>query len=362
MLFFVVYSFDILGLKKDKNIASDRELVSIDNVMDKKKQRYIASKNATSSREKNQQTNKTAIKKEYLFIEDAFSNKVVVLDMFGNKIKDIYVGKNPHDIAVSPDNKYVAVANFGDGTVSLIDTTEMQVKKNIYTGEGTHGVVFDRKSKFLFVANSISGTLTVLSLDRFPDEINRKDIIIGKYPEYVGITVDNKYIFTTNLSGSGSVTIISNNGLNSKIYKTLKLGIDPHGWAVSPDGKKIIITNLGSSTTYMLSSKDFSVIAEIDTGTATELASFKNNQELWTTEINSEFLNIIDVDRKSIVDKIRVGNMPHGVFFSKDKEIAFVPLYESGDLVIIDTKNKNIKKKVNIGKHLHNAVVVSIIE
>jgi len=54
---------------------------------------------------------------------DGFDNVVSVIDTATNKVvATVRVGNRPNGVAVTPDGKQVYVANFGNGTVSVIDT------------------------------------------------------------------------------------------------------------------------------------------------------------------------------------------------------------------------------------------------
>lgn len=308
--------------------------------------------------------------KELVFTEDAKNHQVIVLSRDGEIVKRIKVGKEPHDIAVSPDQKFVATGNFGDGTVSIINTSTLSVEKTIKTGRGAHGVVFSLDGKFLFVTNAREDTLSVVETGAFEEQ---RKITVRDFPEYVGVTKDGSKVFTTNLGGNGSVTVLENNGFQSRVLKTIELGIDPHGWAVSPDGSKIVVTNLGSKFIYLLDAETFDEIARIDTGAATESAAFKDDAELWVTNIGARYISIIDVKNNEVIKQIEVGETPHGISFSSDPEgprqggaygagktLAFVPLYKPGEVVMIDVANQNIIKRIKVGEELHNSVIVKI--
>lgn len=296
------------------------------------------------------------MQKELLFVEDAENNEVIVLSVDGNVIKKIKVGKEPHDIAVSPDQRFVATGNFRDGTVSIINTQTLSVEKTLKTGKGAHGVAFDPRGNFLFVANSKDSTLSVIETSTFSKQTK---IYTGNSPEYVGVTKDGANIFTTDLGDKGSVTILTNKGFQSKILKTVALGIDTHGWAVSPDGKEVLITNLDGSTAYFLDAVSFKK-TYYDMDTPTEFAAFLNNDELWLTNIATHYVSIVDRTQNRIVDRIKVGETPHGITFSNDKSLAFAALYEPGEIVILDVSERKIIKRVKVGDKLHNSVVVQL--
>lgn len=110
----------------------------------------------------------------------------------------------------------------------------------------------------------------------------------------------------------------------------------------------------------ILFSKKFEEISHIDTGTATEFAAFKDDIELWVTNIGAHYVSLINIEQNKIIDQIAVGETPHGISFSTDKTLAFVSLYESGEVVIINVAERTIIKKVKVGEELHNSVVVSV--
>ena len=294
---------------------------------------------------------------ELVFVEDAHNRQVTALTLDGDIVARIPVGKEPHDIAVSPDQRYVVTANQGDGTVSVIETATLSPVKTIATGKGAHGVAFSPDGQFLFVANSQDDTLSIIDAATFA---RQEKVTIAGTPEYVGVTKDGFHVFTTNLGGNGSITVLRNRGFASSIVKTSYPGIDPHGWALVPDGRAVVITNLGSNFTYLLDSETFESIGRIDTGATTEFAAFRNGIELWVTNIGSHYLSIIDIEKNDVIGTITVGETPHGISFSSDRSRAFVPLYGSGEVAIIDAVARIVLKKVPVGQELHNAAVARL--
>lgn len=293
---------------------------------------------------------------ELIFTEDSKNDEVIVLTKEGEIVKRIKVDHGPHDIALSPDNKFVVTANFRSNTISIINVQNLSLQRTITTGDGAHGVAFSPDGSFLFVANARENTLSIIETTTFTKQTKVK---VGDYPEYVGVTKDGSKIFTTNLGNGGSITLLKNDGLESRVIKEIASGIDPHGWALSPDGKKIVITNLSSNFIYLLDAQTFEEISHINTGTATEFAAFRNDLELWVTNIGAHYVSIINLEQDKVIDKIAVGETPHGIAFSKDKTLAFVPLYQPGELVIIEVKERKIVKRVKIGEELHNVVVLN---
>lgn len=82
------------------------------------------------------------------FVRD-FVHHVAVLDLRSGKVKKVITAGNGHDgIDVSPDDKYVATAAFGDNIISIIDPQTLALK-NIEVGNGPHGVRASKDSKWI---------------------------------------------------------------------------------------------------------------------------------------------------------------------------------------------------------------------
>ena len=102
-----------------------------------------------------------AYSKLRVFVASENTEQVWVLEgppkgRFGLVAK-IPVGKLPHQMAVSPDGKYVAVNNrLGDST-SIIDPIAMKELVRIKVGKQPHGITFSPDSKTLFVAHERDG-------------------------------------------------------------------------------------------------------------------------------------------------------------------------------------------------------------
>lgn len=294
---------------------------------------------------------------ELFFTEDAYANMVIVMSGKGELVKKIKVGGSPHDITASPDGKLVVTANHGSGNISLIDTATLRLVNTITTGSGAHGVAFSPDGNYLFVANEIEGTVSILDTNDFS---RQKKVDIGAFPEYVAVTRDGSKVITTNLGGAGAVTILENNGLDTTVLESLKISVDAHGVAFSPDGTIGVLTNFSDSSTYLLDGVTLEISDTIETANYSEFATFYDDQELWMTHIGTHEITIINVDTNEIQDQIIVGETPHGITFSNDKSLAFIPLYTSGEVVIIDVQEKKVIKKVQVGRELHNSVMVKI--
>ncbi|WP_339097939.1 YncE family protein (plasmid) [Deinococcus sp. VB343] len=104
----------------------------------------------------------------YVTLRD--ENAVARIDVATRKVLGkVAVGPGPIQLTVTPDNRFVLVANQGTPerpgtTLSVIDAAKFRVVANITTGAGAHGVTVDPTGRFAYVTNTYANTLSVVDL------------------------------------------------------------------------------------------------------------------------------------------------------------------------------------------------------
>ena len=87
-----------------------------------------------------------------------------VIDTVVNEAARIAVGDLPRCVRVSPDGKHAYVSNFGDGSVSVIDTIAQCVTETVDVGGHPEALAVSPDGHRLYVGDYWSGTVTVLSV------------------------------------------------------------------------------------------------------------------------------------------------------------------------------------------------------
>lgn len=141
----------------------------------------------------------------FVCLGTASSGEVVAVDMYTGIPENVLpVGANPCGMELSPDGRFLYVANSGAGDVSVIDAWTFQ-------------------------------------------EMGR--IRVGVNPQRIAITPDGSKVFVTN-KGSDNVTVL--NGQNQAPIATIPVGKGPVGIACSSDGSKVFVACTGSGNISIL--------------------------------------------------------------------------------------------------------------
>jgi YVTN family beta-propeller protein len=174
--------------------------------------------------------------------------------------RSLATATNSSPIAITPDNKFVWMVNPENNNVSIFKV-EGDANTRIAlleTGKEPQSVAIHPTGTKAYVTNMVSGTVSVFRIDPSTGLGTLCNTLgVGTEPYGAVVTPDGKELYVANAS-SDDVTIINVNtkkdpekdpdcGPNGKaIIKTLKVGNDPRGLAVTEDGSKVYATHFFS--------------------------------------------------------------------------------------------------------------------
>ncbi|MCK9408026.1 MAG: YncE family protein [Bacteriovoracaceae bacterium] len=191
--------------------------------------------------------------------ENAKKNITIVNTMSMTKLADVGSPAmlKPHGVTLTPNFRYVIVANSLSDNVTVIQTSDNTIVKTIpmsgnvpalpinyaYQYEPYQSVVTP-DNKFVYVTCRKSGEVRVIDLE----QMNVVDSIkVEKFPLIPAISPAGDFVFVANRN-SYSVSII--NTTTRMVEHTIpNVGVEPHGIAVSKDAKYLYVSceNLGES-------------------------------------------------------------------------------------------------------------------
>ncbi len=141
--------------------------------------------------------------------------------------REIMAGLHASALAVSPDERYVVVANAGSDTLNVIDTRKDETAEVIWTrqnpadlfGAQPNALTFDKSGQKLFVCNGTQNAVAVVEFD--PGESRLLGLIpVGWFPGAVTYDAKRRAICIANIKGIGST--------KKKDAKTGVLGFNSH--------------------------------------------------------------------------------------------------------------------------------------
>ena len=173
------------------------------------------------------------------------------------KIDAVYpVGSVPKVVEVTPDNKYVLVANWCSYTVSVISVEKNKVVKTVKIGRYPRGIAINNDSTKAYVAEMGGSKVHVIDLQDFTTTF----IPIGSNPRAIVLSPDNSTMYVTmNLSGK----VASWDLINNKAGKSVKTGNAARSLAINTDGSQLYVVNYKSDTMSRVRTSDMKVTQNI---------------------------------------------------------------------------------------------------
>jgi YVTN family beta-propeller protein len=172
-------------------------------------------------------------------------------------IDSVYpVGSVPKVVEVTPDNKYVLVANWCSYTVSVISVEKNKVVRTIKIGRYPRGIAVNNDSTKAYVAEMGGNRIHVINLQDFTTSF----IPIGSNPRAIVLSPDNSTMYVTmNLSGR----VASWNLVTNTAGKSVRTGEAARSLAISRDGSALYVVNFKSDTMSRVRTSDMKVTQNI---------------------------------------------------------------------------------------------------
>ena len=173
----------------------------------------------------------------------------------------VHVGYRPLALAVSPDGATVAVSDWGDRAVSLLDAQTMKETARVSVGSHPNEMAWGKDGR-LFVANSGSNSVSVVAryrvvhtnadgttsvvregasvLETIKTSLSPDDPV-GSTPDAVAVSPDETRLYVANADNNDVAVVDTSNVQGSRLLGFIPTGWYPSALAVSPDGRKIYV-------------------------------------------------------------------------------------------------------------------------
>ena len=177
-----------------------------------------------------------------LYVLDVQNDLVFLLDNSHHEIARAQVGYRPNGLALSPDGETLAVSNWGDKSVSLLNSSNLKIKGHAQTQSLPCAPTYSPDGR-LFVANSGSNTVSVIAGNSIVESIRTgidPSDRIGSSPCALAISPDGRTLYVAN-AGNNCVTVVDISKKASSVKGFIPTERYPCALALTPDGKKLLV-------------------------------------------------------------------------------------------------------------------------
>jgi YVTN family beta-propeller protein len=281
------------------------------------------------------------------------SNALVYLAPDGKVLATVGVGQHPHEMAFSPDRKFLyttdngtmRIENPGSGgnSISIIDVAARQKVGDIPLGDRhrPHGIDVDPKSGLLAVTTEAPDKLLIV--DPVKRTVVKHFDTKGKTSHMVKFGPGAKWAYVSN-SSSGTVSAIN---LDSGEVKLIQTGDRPEGSVLSKDGKELYVVNRESNNITVIDTAKNQAIANIPAGKGpVRIALTPDGATLVYALMHEKKLAFADPRRRRQTDYVIVPGQLVSCNVSQDGRLAFASDEEADTIYVISIPAKKVVGKI----------------
>jgi DNA-binding beta-propeller fold protein YncE len=284
------------------------------------------------------------------------------------ELSNLEIGDAPHDLAISPDHKTVYIPIYGDGvygknphpghTIAVIDLATRQVTATIDVSPyiAPHGIQVDSRGK-LYVSCDLSRKLLVIDPKTRAIETAIDTEGTG---HWVAVLPDGSKAYVPNKNDKLFISVIDLK--TRKMIGRIPAANGIQGIAESPDGKRVVASDLAEPTLLMIDTATDSVIDRVAVQGMTK-GSFKprytpDGSKILVCSISQgqgqvNIISTADLHGKQQV--LEVGKNPMGFAFAPDGRTALVANDGDGTVTVIDLDQMKVVSSFKAGTGIETA-------
>jgi len=242
---------------------------------------------------------------------DKTADGIGVVDVAQKKlIGKIPAGSDPEEFSLSKDGTHFYVSNEDVKTASVINIATGKVEHIILVGQEPEGVSTAPDGKSFWVTCEAGGDIFVVDADSYKTTAH---FVVHLRPRSVDFVPGTNLAFIPSES-VGEVNIVDYK--DPKVMKTITLpaGSRPMHVRVSPNGKKLYITNGRAGTISVLDTNSLQLLATIKVGARPwGFAITPDGKYLYAANGPSNDVSVVDLDTDKEVARVKAGGSPWGV-------------------------------------------------
>lgn len=254
----------------------------------------------------------------------------------------------------APSHAYIAyTSNERDNTISVVDLDKGKTIKTIETGQRPRGILVTPDGKYILVADGDDDEIQVFSTDTLKEVRS----IATPDPELFALRPSGNPLYVSN-ENDALVTVFDID--TGKTLATIPSGVEPEGMAVSPDGATIVntseVTNMAHFIDYATQKMNATTLVDA----RPRNARFKHDgSEVWVSSELGATVSVIDPKSHKITHKIsfaipglRDEIQPEDIQFTKDDKTAFVALGPANRVAVVDATTYQVRKYILVGERV----------
>jgi DNA-binding beta-propeller fold protein YncE len=249
-----------------------------------------------------------------LIVANSVSNNLVFLDPKSGHIQRwVENVEDPYQIGFSLDRKWFVTTGLRLDRIDIYHAVgdDIQLAKRVPLATMPSHMAFSNDNKIVFVTLQISGELAAIDL---ASQTVLWKMKVGPVPAGLWMTPNDKYLLV-GMTGADYVAVVD--WRNQKVVKTIHTGKGAHNFRSLDDGRHLVVSNRVASTISIIDEESLTNVGDI-TGLLPgpdDMELTADKRYLWVTFRFAKHVGVIDMQSHKLIKTIAVGRSPHGIYF-----------------------------------------------
>ncbi len=266
------------------------------------------------------------------------------------ELRRFEVGKEPHHLMMTPDNRTLIVANAASNDLHFLDPRDGTVLRRLRNIPDPYQIGFSPDRKW-FVANA-------LRLDRVDiyaaqgDELRPvKRLPLERTPSHMAFSGDSQFVFVT-LQESDEVAAIRL--ADQSIVWWLKVGRQPAGIWMTPDDQHLLVGVMGADYVDVIDWRGRKSVKRIVTGKgAHNFRPLGDGRHIFVTNRVAGTVSLVDQVELARKHDIAVPNGPDCMEVSADRKWLWVTQRWGKTVAVVDIEARRVAETIPVGRSPH---------
>lgn len=266
------------------------------------------------------------------------------------EIKRVPIGKGPHHLIATPDNRFLVIGNTTSNELVYLDPLTGAIAKRLPRIPDPYQLGFSPDGKWF-----VTATNRLDRVDAYRHENHTLTLAarfdLPKTPSHLAFRRDSKLVWVT-LQESNEVAAIDLAALT--VAWVVPTGKQPAGIWATPDGKHLLVGITGEDYVEVLSTADGKSLKRLQTGAgAHNFLPMGDGRHVFLSNRVANTISVIDMTMLKIVESFPVPNGPDDMELRKDGSELWVTTRWINRVSVIDMKTKQVKHSIRVGRSPH---------